>query len=74
LLGWFAPRLQRAQEHHRNILTTQPDSAVAMADDNATMLLEITNYGLGYEEAQKLLKVSPLTRSAVMNAVANAQD
>ncbi|OSS45247.1 hypothetical protein B5807_10232 [Epicoccum nigrum] len=28
-----------------------------MADDNATMLLEITNYGLGYEEAQKLLKV-----------------
>ena len=39
-----------------------------MADDNATMLLEFTGGELGYEEAQKLLKVGPLTRPAVTDA------
>jgi hypothetical protein len=39
-----------------------------MADDNAAMLLEITGGDLRYEDAQKLLKVSPLTRPAVTDA------
>ena len=43
-----------------------------MADDNAAMFLEFTGGDLRYEDAQKLLKVSPLTRPACKMHKTNA--